>query len=162
MGRNFVCLWRKHNCRSQVIDLWLSALISWIMKSIIGCLINCNLHTIISTLLVIKLHWVKKIYFAVLVKFITISVSSFNLLQLFNYTPYLFKKNGSNQRSILSVYVPMSRRNHMPPCLPETACLLVSQRPPYSFPFFQNSLLFKKTWNPVNKFLFFLFQLGNI
>jgi hypothetical protein len=28
MDRNFVCLWRRHNCRSQVIDLSLSALIS--------------------------------------------------------------------------------------------------------------------------------------
>jgi hypothetical protein len=27
-GRNFVCLWRRHSCRSQVIDLSLSALIS--------------------------------------------------------------------------------------------------------------------------------------
>jgi len=33
-------------------------------------------------------------------------VSSFNLSQSFNYTPYLFSKNGSNQRSILSVYGP--------------------------------------------------------
>jgi hypothetical protein len=36
MDRNFVCLWCKHNCRSQVIDISLSALISWFMKSIIG------------------------------------------------------------------------------------------------------------------------------
>jgi hypothetical protein len=28
MYRNFVCLWRRHNCRSQVIDISLSALIS--------------------------------------------------------------------------------------------------------------------------------------
>ncbi len=28
MERNFVCLWRRLNCRSQVIDLSLSALIS--------------------------------------------------------------------------------------------------------------------------------------
>jgi hypothetical protein len=28
MDRNFVCLWRRHNRRSQVIDLSLSALIS--------------------------------------------------------------------------------------------------------------------------------------
>jgi hypothetical protein len=27
MERNFVCLWRRPNCRSQVIDLYLSALI---------------------------------------------------------------------------------------------------------------------------------------
>jgi hypothetical protein len=34
-------------------------------------------------------------------------VSSFNLSQLFNYAPYLFcKKNGSIQRSIVSVYGP--------------------------------------------------------
>jgi hypothetical protein len=28
MYRNFVCLWRRHNCRSQLIDLSLSELIS--------------------------------------------------------------------------------------------------------------------------------------
>jgi hypothetical protein len=28
MDRNCVCLWHRHNCRSQVIDLYLSALIS--------------------------------------------------------------------------------------------------------------------------------------
>jgi hypothetical protein len=28
LERNFVCSWRRHNCRSQVIDLSLSALIS--------------------------------------------------------------------------------------------------------------------------------------
>jgi hypothetical protein len=39
-------------------------------------------------------------------KFITILVISFNLSQSFNNTPYLFYKNGSNQRSILSVYGP--------------------------------------------------------
>ncbi len=33
-------------------------------------------------------------------------VSSFNLSQSFNYTPYLFYKNGSKQRSVLSVYGP--------------------------------------------------------
>ncbi len=62
MDRNFVCLWRRHNCRSQVIDL---TLISWFMKSIIGVLNNSNLHAIISTLLLINLHWFKKSYFAV-------------------------------------------------------------------------------------------------
>ncbi len=33
-------------------------------------------------------------------------VSSFNLSQSFNYTPYLFYKRGSNQRYIVSVYGP--------------------------------------------------------
>ncbi len=33
------------------------------MKSIIEFLNNTNLHVIISTLLIINLHWVKKIYF---------------------------------------------------------------------------------------------------
>ncbi len=28
MDGNFVCLWRRHNCRGQVIDLSLSVLIS--------------------------------------------------------------------------------------------------------------------------------------
>ncbi len=36
MERNFVCSWCRHNCRSQVIDLSLSALSSWLRKSIIG------------------------------------------------------------------------------------------------------------------------------
>jgi hypothetical protein len=40
MDRNFVCLWRWHNCKSQVIDLSLSALIYLFMKSIIGFLSN--------------------------------------------------------------------------------------------------------------------------
>jgi hypothetical protein len=48
------------------IDLSLSALISWFMKSIIAFLNNSNLHALISTLLIINLHGVKKIYFAVL------------------------------------------------------------------------------------------------
>ncbi len=48
------------------IDLSLSALISWFMKSIIGVLNNSNLHAIISTLLITNLQWVNKIYFAVL------------------------------------------------------------------------------------------------
>ncbi len=48
------------------IDLSLSALIFWFMKSIIRFLNNPNLHAIISTLLIINLQWVKKIYFAVL------------------------------------------------------------------------------------------------
>ncbi len=56
MDRNFVCLWR--NCRSQVIDLSLSALISWFMKFIIGFLNSFNLHTIISTLIKINLLWI--------------------------------------------------------------------------------------------------------
>ncbi len=66
MDRNFICLWRRHNCRSQVIDLYLSALISWFMKSIIGFLNNWNLHAIISITVIINFHWVQKNYFAVL------------------------------------------------------------------------------------------------
>jgi hypothetical protein len=58
MDCNFVCLWRRHNCRSQVIDLSLSALISWFMKSIIGFLNNYDLNAIISTLFLTNLHWV--------------------------------------------------------------------------------------------------------
>ncbi len=65
MDCNFACIWRRHNCRSIVIDLSLSALISWFMKSIIGFLNNSYLHAIISTSLLINLQWVKKIYFAV-------------------------------------------------------------------------------------------------
>ncbi len=56
MDRNFVCLWRRRNCKSQVIDLSLFALISGLMKSIIGFLNNSNLHAIISTLLVNNIH----------------------------------------------------------------------------------------------------------
>ncbi len=48
------------------IDLSLSALIAWFMKSITGFLNDSNLHAIISILLIINLQWVKKIYFAVL------------------------------------------------------------------------------------------------
>jgi hypothetical protein len=33
-------------------------------------------------------------------------VSSFNLSQSFNYAPYFFAKNGSNQRSVVSVCGP--------------------------------------------------------
>jgi hypothetical protein len=58
MDSNFVCLQRRHNCRSQVINLSLSALISWFMKSIIGFLNNSNLYAIISTSLIIDLQWV--------------------------------------------------------------------------------------------------------
>ncbi len=38
----------------------------------------------------------------------------------------------------------LSRRDRMPPCLPETAGLLVSQRFSYSFPFYQNLLCFSR------------------
>ncbi len=93
MDRDFVCVWRRHNCRSQVIDLSLSVLISWFMNLIIRFLNNSNLHAIISIALIFNLHWVKKIYFDVLEeKFITMFNNSFNLLQSFNYTPYLFYK----------------------------------------------------------------------
>jgi hypothetical protein len=90
------------------IDLSLSALISWFMNSIIGFLNNSYLHAIISTLLVIiNLHWVKKNILLHKKKFITMLISSFNLSQSFNYRPYLFyKKDGSKQRYILSVYGP--------------------------------------------------------
>jgi hypothetical protein len=60
MERNFVCSWRRANCRSHVIYLPLSALISWFMKSIIGFLTNSNLHAIISTSLIINSQWVQK------------------------------------------------------------------------------------------------------
>ncbi len=62
MDGNFVCLWRRHNCNWSLT----SALISLFMKSIIGFLNNSNLHAIIFTLLLNILHWVYKIYFAVL------------------------------------------------------------------------------------------------
>ncbi len=66
MDRYFACSWRRHNCRSQVIDLSLSALISWFVNSSTGFLNNSNLHAIISSSLIINLQWVKKFYFAVL------------------------------------------------------------------------------------------------
>jgi hypothetical protein len=44
-------------------------------------------------------------------------VSSFNLLQSFSYTSYLFYKYGSNQRSILSVYGPWVLRIEPEPAL---------------------------------------------
>jgi hypothetical protein len=49
-------------CRSQVIDLSLSALISWFMKSIIGFLNNSNLHAIIS---IFTIYNESKFYFGV-------------------------------------------------------------------------------------------------
>ncbi len=82
MDRNFVCLWRRHNCRSQVIDLSLSALISWFMKSNTRFLNNSNFTC----------NNFKKIYFALLEEFITMLISRFNLLQSFKYTPFLFYK----------------------------------------------------------------------
>ncbi len=57
MDCNFVCLWLRHNWRSQVIELSLSALISWFMKSVIGFLNNSNLHSIIYISIIIYLHW---------------------------------------------------------------------------------------------------------
>jgi hypothetical protein len=52
MDGNFVC----YGADTIAIDLSLAALISWIMKSIIGFLNNSNLHAIISTLLIINLQ----------------------------------------------------------------------------------------------------------
>ncbi len=66
MDHNFVCLWRRHNCKSQVIDLSLSALISWFFKSIIGFLNHYNLPAMISTSLIINLQWAPKFFLAVL------------------------------------------------------------------------------------------------
>ncbi len=92
------------------IDLSLSALISWFMKSIIGLLNNSNLHAIISTLLIFNLQWVKKNYFAVLeeiynnvvLHWSAVLISCNHLItRLFSFT-----KNSSNRRSILSVYGP--------------------------------------------------------
>ncbi len=109
MDRNCVCLWRRHNCRSQVIDLSLSALLSWFMKSIIKFLNNYNLHAVISTSVIIYLQWVKKIYFAVLEEIYNNVVPHWSaILQSFNYSLISFIKNASNQRSILSVYEPCS------------------------------------------------------
>ena len=56
MDRNFVCLWRRRKCKSQVIDLSLFALISGLLKSIIGFLNNSNLHAKISSLLWLFRH----------------------------------------------------------------------------------------------------------
>ncbi len=81
------------------IVLSLSALISWFMKSIIRFLNDPNLHAIISTLLIINLQWVQKNLFCCIIRNIwqccpsLVSRFSFNLLQSFNYTPYLFYKN---------------------------------------------------------------------
>jgi hypothetical protein len=62
MEPNFVCSWRKPNCRSQVIDLSLAALISWFKKSIIVFLNDSNLHVIISTSLLIYIEFKKVIF----------------------------------------------------------------------------------------------------
>ncbi len=96
MDCNFVCLWRRHNCNWSLPH---SAPISWFMYEINYCVFNnSNLHAILSTLLIINLHWVLKIYFAVLewiynnVVYNNVGQGSFNLSQSFNYAPYLFCK----------------------------------------------------------------------
>ncbi len=113
MERNFVCSWRRPNCRSQVIHLSLSALISWFMKSITGFLNNFNFHAIISTSLINKFTLSLKNLFSCfrrnIKRFCSSLVSRFNFSQSFTYTPYLFYKNAPNQRSILSVYGPWPR-----------------------------------------------------
>jgi hypothetical protein len=50
------------------VKLLISPFLRWslIMKSIIEFLNNSNIHAIVSTSLIINLHWLKKIYFAVL------------------------------------------------------------------------------------------------
>jgi hypothetical protein len=65
-SQNFVCLWRRHNCRSQVIDLSLFCAELLIYEIIIGFLNNSNIHAIVSTSFIINLQWVEIIYFAVL------------------------------------------------------------------------------------------------
>jgi hypothetical protein len=82
------------------------------MKLIIGLLNNSNLHAIISTSLMINLHWVKKIYFAVLEElynsfvphWLAVLISRNNSITRQNL--FFFTKNASNQRSSLSVYRP--------------------------------------------------------
>jgi hypothetical protein len=66
------------------------------MKSIIQFLNNSNLHAIISTLLIINLHWAKNNYFVVLEEiYVGHQVYSRNhsITHLISFT-----KNGSNQR----------------------------------------------------------------
>ncbi len=115
---NFVCLWCRHNCRSQVIDRSLSSLISWFRKSSIGFLNNSNLHAIISTSLTINLQWVKKVYFAVLEEIYNNVVPHWSafLISCNHSTSRLisFTKNDSNLRSILSVFGPWFRSHFHP------------------------------------------------
>ncbi len=57
MDRNFVCLWRRHNCHWSLpfcADLLIFEINYWAFKQFYS-----NLHAIISTLLIINLHWVK-------------------------------------------------------------------------------------------------------
>jgi hypothetical protein len=54
--RNFVCSWRRPNCRSQITDLSFFCPDFLIMKSIVRFSNNLNLHAIISTPLIIDLH----------------------------------------------------------------------------------------------------------
>jgi hypothetical protein len=114
--RNFVCLWRRHNCKSQVIDLSLSVLISWYMKSIIGFLINSNLQAIISTSLTINLQCVQKIYFAVFEEIYNNVVTHWSAVLISWNHPITclisFTKKASNQRSILSVNGPCAAIDH--------------------------------------------------
>jgi hypothetical protein len=56
MERNFVCLWRRHNCNWSLpfcADLMIYEINYWVFK-----------HAKISTLLIINLQWIKKINFA--------------------------------------------------------------------------------------------------
>ncbi len=68
--QGFILIWivilSVYSADTIAIDLSLSALISWFMKSIFVFLNNSNLNAIIYTFLRVNLHWVKKIYFAVL------------------------------------------------------------------------------------------------
>ncbi len=106
MDCNFVCLWRRLNCNWSLpfcADLL-------IYEIIIGFLNNSNLHAIISTLLIINLHWVKKIYFVVLEEILTMLVISFNRSQSFNYTHYLFyKKRFKSEINSFCIRTPVSR-----------------------------------------------------
>ncbi len=91
------------------IDLSLSALISWFIKSNIGFLNNSKLHAIISTSLIIIFHR-QKIYLAVLEEIynnVVLHWSAVLISRKHSITCLIsFTKNASNQRSILSVYGP--------------------------------------------------------
>ncbi len=90
-------------------DLLIYEINCWILN-------NSNLHAIISTLLIINLHWVQKIYFPVLEEIYNNVVPHLSavLISCNHSIPRIisFTKNCSKQRSIVSVYGPCSRGWH--------------------------------------------------
>ncbi len=90
MGRNFVCLWHRRNCNWSLpfsADILIYEINYWVFKQ---SYLTCNNFYILNNFFTLSQQnlfcWIRG-------KFKTMLVSSFNLSQSFNYTPYLFYKN---------------------------------------------------------------------